>query len=111
MSGAVTIFIWVLLTAVLGLAGLMSYFFLYEYLRKNTWGPRILDSVFLEVTVPKETSDASKDAAREEKDVIAVAEQFFSTIAHSEHRADLRNFLDINEYISLEIAATGKKIS
>ncbi|HEX5429702.1 MAG TPA: type IV secretion system DNA-binding domain-containing protein [Patescibacteria group bacterium] len=111
MNSTVAIFFWIILVAVLGLVGLMLYFFLHDYLRKSTWGPRILNSVFLEVTVPKENSDPSQEAAKEEKDIIAIAEQFFTTIAHAEDKRDIQHFLNINDYISFEIAATGKKIS
>ena len=110
-SAAISIFFWFILLIILGLAGLMLYFFVHDFLRKKTWGPRILDSVFLEVTVPKENSDAEKEAAKEEKDIIAIGEQFFSTIAHTENEHSLTSFLDINDYISFEIAAIGKKIS
>jgi hypothetical protein len=111
MSGTVAIFFWIILLAILGLVGLMLYFFFFDYLRKNTWGPRIISSVFLEVTVPKENSDPNQEAAKEEKDIIAIAEQFFSTIVDTGDKAGLHNFLNIHEYISFEIAAVGKKIS
>src|SRR4051812_43463793 len=112
MNSTVALFFWVILLIVLGLLGLMVYFFLHDFLRKKTWGPRILDSVFLEVTMPKENADADMEAKKEEKDIIAIAEQFFSTIAHTESGSlDIKHFLDINEYISFEIAAVGKKIS
>lgn len=89
----------------------MLYFFVFDFFRKKTWGPRILDSVFLEVTVPKENTDPNQEAAKEEKDIIAIAEQFFSTIAHTDNSPSVQHFLDINDYISFEIAAIGKKIS
>ncbi|MBX4204684.1 MAG: type IV secretion system DNA-binding domain-containing protein [Candidatus Doudnabacteria bacterium] len=111
MTGATQLFFWVILLAVLGLVGLMLYFFLFDYLRKNTWGPRLLDSVFLEVTIPKENTDPNQEAAKEEKDIIAIAEQFFSTIAHIDQKLNIQHFLDINDYISFEIAAIGKRIS
>jgi hypothetical protein len=111
MTGVTQLFFWLILLAILGLVGLMLYFFVFDYLRKRTWGPRILDSVFLEVTVPKENTDPNQEAAREEKDIIAIAEQFFSTIAHTENTPNISHFLDINDYISFEIAAIGKKIS
>ena len=111
MTQSVQIFIWIILLAILGLVGVMLYFFVFDYFRKRTWGPRILDSVFLEVTVPKENSAPEQEAAKEEKDIIAIAEQFFSTISHTEHNLNIQQFLDINDYISFEIAAIGKKIS
>lgn len=111
MSSTIAIFFWLILLVILGLLGLMLYFFFFDYMRKNTWAPRILDSVFLEVVVPKENSDPTQEAAKEEKDIIAIAEQFFATIVHTGEKADLRHFLNINEYISFEIAAVGRKIS
>jgi hypothetical protein len=111
MTATTQLFFWLILLAVLGLAGLMLYFFVFDFFRKKTWGPRILDSVFLEVTVPKENTDPNQEAAKEEKDIIAIAEQFFSTIAHTDNSPSVQHFLDINDYISFEIAAIGKKIS
>ncbi len=111
LSGFTLIFFWIILIAILGLVGLMLYFLFFDHLRKKTWAPRILNSVFLEVTVPKENAEADKEAQKEEKDIIAIAEQFFTTIAHVENTHDLQHFLNINDYISFEIAAVGKKIS
>lgn len=89
----------------------MLYFFVHDFFRKRTWGPRILNSVFLEITVPKENTDPSAEAQKEEKDIIGIAEQFFSTIAHTDAGNNLQNMLGLNEYISFEVAAVGKKIS
>jgi len=101
---------WLLLITILGLVGLLLYFIVLDILRKKTWGPRIVNSVFLEVTMPKENSDREKDPQKELKDIIGVAEQFFATIAQSgEH--GVAHFLGIDDYISLELAAHNKKIS
>ncbi len=108
-SGTIVIF-WLLLIAILGIVGLLFYFMIMDMRRKKTWAPRILDSVFLEVTLPKENSDPEKEAQKEEKEIIAIAEQFFSTITTSgEH--GINHFLGIDEYISLEIGAHSKRIS
>src|SRR6185436_1189318 len=104
------IIFWLILFAILGLIGLLFYFMAQELLRKKTWAPRILGSVFLEVSIPKENSDPDQEAQKEEKDIIAIAEQFFSTIGTTEGR-DISHFLGINEYISFEIAAHNKKIA
>ncbi len=109
MNPALIIF-WLILIAILGMVGLLLYFMFVDSLRKKTWAPRVLESVFLEVSIPKESSEGEKDPQKQEKDVIAIAEQFFSTIATSEGR-DMSHFLGINEYIGLEIAAHNKKIS
>ncbi len=104
------IIFWIILFAILGLAGLLLYFILVDVLRKKTWAPRVLGSVFLEVSIPKENSDPEKEPQKQEKEIIAIAEQFFSTIATSEGR-DISHFLGINDYIGLEIAAHDKKIA
>lgn len=82
------------------------------HLRRKLAGPRILDSVFLEVLVPKEVteSDKEKEAPKEEKDIISVAEQLFTTLAHTERRG-IRNFLRGYETVSFEIISVDKKIS
>ena len=106
-SGTIIIF-WLILIAILGIVGLLFYFIIMDMRRKKTWAPRILDSVFLEVTLPKENSDPEKEAQKEEKEIIAIAEQFFSTITTSGEGHGVNHFLGINEYISLEIGAHSK---
>jgi hypothetical protein len=110
MSNPALILLWLVLLAILGIVGFFLYFALQDILRKKTWAPRILNSVFLEITIPKENSDQEKEPKKEEKDIIAIAEQFFATISTDEGR-DLNHFLGINEYIGFEIAAHAKKIS
>lgn len=104
------IIFWLILAAILGLVGLLLYFLAMDILRKKTWAPRILNSVFLEVSIPKENSDPEQKAQKEEKDIIGIAEQVYATIGTTEG-GDLKHFLGINEYISFEIAAHEKKIS
>ncbi|MEO8065264.1 MAG: type IV secretion system DNA-binding domain-containing protein [Candidatus Doudnabacteria bacterium] len=99
-----------ILIAILGLVGLILYFLAIDLLRKKTWAPRIMDSVFLEVTISKENSNPEQEPQKEEKDIIGIAEQFFATIGTTEG-TDLKHFLGINEYMSFEIAAHKKKIS
>ncbi|MEJ0021189.1 MAG: type IV secretion system DNA-binding domain-containing protein [Candidatus Doudnabacteria bacterium] len=108
-NGSLILF-WLILIAILGLVGLLLYFLAMDTLRKKTWAPRMLDSVFLEVMIPKENSDPEQQAQKEEKDIIGIAEQFFATIGTTEG-GDLKHFLGINEYISFEIAAHERKIS
>src|SRR3989338_4827066 len=87
--------------------------FVYRRLiRVRLLGPRILDSVFLEILVPKDTTaaDREQEAAREEKDVIGVAEQLFTTLAHREARGLLSFFTGVPA-ISFEIVSVDKKIS
>src|SRR3989344_2122784 len=105
------IIFWLILLAILVLLGLLIYFLLVDSLRKKTWAPRALDSVFLEVSMPKENSDKEQEPQKEEKDIIAIAEQFFATISDTTHGRDLKHFLGINEYITFELAAYNKRIS
>jgi len=101
---------WLVLIAILGLVILLLYFLVADFLRKKSLAPRILESVFLEISVPKEISDKDTEAQKEEKDIIGIAEQFFATI-NSGHEHGIRNFMGVNDYVSLEIAAHKKKIS
>jgi hypothetical protein len=104
------VFFWLVLIAALGVLGAVMYFLVVDFLRKKSWAPRILDSVFLEISVPKDSAASDNEAQKEEKDLISVAEQFFTTVIH-EGEKDLHHYLDINDYISFEIAAVGKKIA
>ncbi len=105
------IIFWLILMAILVLVGLLVYFLLMDVLRKKTWAPRALNSVFLEISMPKENSDKEQEPQKEEKDIIGIAEQFFATISDTTHGRDLKHFLGINEYITFEVAAYNKKIS
>src|SRR3989344_3764073 len=104
------IIFWLILIAIIGLVVLLLYFLAMDVLRKKTWAPRILGSVFLEVSIPKENSSPEDEPQKEEKDIIGIAEQFFATIGTTEGH-DLKHFLGIHEYLSFEIAAHQKKIS
>ncbi len=95
----------------LGMVGLLFYFIAVDLLRKKTWAPRILNSVFLEVSIPKENTESQQEQQKEEKNIIAIAEQFFATIGSTEGHRDISHFLGIDEYIAFEIAAHNKKIS
>jgi len=105
------IIFWLVLAAILFLIGLLFYFILADFLRKKTYAPRVLDSVFLEVSMPKENSDKEQEPQKEEKDMIGIAEQFFATIGSATHGRGLKDFMGINEYISFELAAYNKRIS
>jgi hypothetical protein len=111
MSSPAMILFWLILIALLGMAGLLLYFMFADALRKKTWAPRILNSVFLEVTLPKENSDPEKEPQKQEKEMIAIAEQFFATIGTGEQHRDISHFLGIGEYMTFEIASSNKKIS
>lgn len=72
--------------------------------------PRARNSVFLEIQVPKESQDKDDKPRSEEekKQLIAVAEQIFTTLSEAGHNKSLFGF---NDHISFEIAAINKKIS
>jgi len=99
-----------ILIALLGFAGMFFYFYLLGSLRKRTWLPRLKQSVFLEISVPKDSAAQDQEARQEEKDMIAVAEQFFGTISELAEK-DWNHLLGIDDYISLEIGAHAKKIT
>ena len=61
------IIFWLILAAMLGMAGLLLYFMFKDLLRKKTWAPRILNSVFLEVSIPKENTESQQEQQKEEK--------------------------------------------
>jgi hypothetical protein len=109
LSNPTAIFFILILIAFLGMLGALLYFLLADFLRKKSWAPRIINSVFFEVSVPKDLS-GEQEAQKEEKDIISIAEQFFGTVVHQAEK-DLHHFLGINDYISFEIAAHAKKIS
>ncbi|HEX9503168.1 MAG TPA: type IV secretion system DNA-binding domain-containing protein [Patescibacteria group bacterium] len=105
------LFFWLILIAMLGMVGLLFYFIFVDLLRKKTWAPRILDSVFLEISIPKENTDQENEPQKEEKNIIAIAEQFFSTITTTSDERDMSHFLGIDEYITFEVGAHKKNIS
>lgn len=88
----------------------LFYFLIADVLRKRSWAPRILNSVFFEVYVPKDSAEPEKEPQKDQREMIAVAEQFFSTIVQHEDKG-LSSYLGMNDYISFEIAAVGKRIS
>jgi hypothetical protein len=109
-SDPTTWFLLLILAAILAFAGAFFYFLVLEGLRKKTWLPRLKNSVFLEISVPRDANNQDQEAQHEEKDMISVAEQFFATISEMAEK-DFNHFFGIDDYISFEIAATGKNIS
>src|SRR3989344_5022508 len=110
LTDSALVIFWLILAAIIGLIGLLFYFISLDLMRKKTWAPRILNSVFLEVSTQKEHTDSDQEPQKEPKDMIGIAEQFFATIGQIEGR-NLQHFLGINEYVSFEIAAHQKRIS
>ena len=92
--------------------GIGAIFWYRKILRRKIAGAKILNSVFLEVFMPRETTqaDKEKDPAKEEKEMIGVAEQIFATLGHVEKR-NFYTFLEGQESISFEIVSIDKKIS
>ena len=110
MSDPILIMFFILLAlAIIGGAGLLWY---RRRLRKKMDGQKIIDSVFLEVLIPRETgtADKEKDPAKEEKDMIGVAEQLFATLGHLGKRG-YSTFLHGRETLAFEIVSVEKKIS
>ncbi len=86
------------------------YFFKRHVYHKKHVIPRTLDWVFLEIQMPKDSTD-EKDKPKsndEKKQLIAVAEQLFTTLSESTHH---KGWLLGKDYYSFEIACTNKKIS
>src|SRR3989344_7260214 len=100
----------------LGLIAVFAAVFFYYYKRHiyhtKHVVPRIKDWVFLEIQMPKDASP-DKDQQRqkteeEKKQLIAIAEQLFTTLSESGHS---KGWLQGKDYYSFEIACTDKKIS
>lgn len=98
--------------AVVIIAGGAFYYVYRAVLRRRLAAPRVLDSVFLEVLVPREVtaSDKEQEAVKEEKDFISIAEQLFTTLSQSGHRGWAGLFTDPPS-MSFEIVSSEKKIS
>lgn len=102
--------------AVLVLIGLVAAFavvFFYYYRRHIYHAkhviPRVQSSVFLEIQVPKDAGqDQQAKTGEEQKQLIAVAEQLFTTLSETGQH---HGWLAGKDYYSFEIACTDKKIS
>ena len=110
MNDPLTFILLVILSALV--AGGIFGLWYRSWLSKKLAGRRILDSVFLEVEVPKEVTlqDKEKEPASQEKEIIAVAEQLFATLSHIEKR-NISTFLRGHETFSFEIVSVDKRIS
>lgn len=106
-----------ILIASLLLAGLVVVFLsvLAYYMHRHWYYnhvilPRTKNWVFLEVQMPKESSDEKEKNQRddEKKHLIGVAEQLYTTLSGISHA---NWFWQPKDYISFEIACTDKKIS
>lgn len=105
--------------ALLFLLALVAGFFavFYYYAKRHLYytkiiTPRTMSWVFLEIQMPKEVGgkEAKAEPGQEERKAqIALAEQLFTTI--SSVASEKSSFLGSPDYLSLEIACIGKKIS
>lgn len=92
--------------------GSLFIFWYQRHLRKKLTVPRVINSVFLEVLVPKETTtfEKEKEPVQEEKEIISLAEQLFTTLSHTEKR-NISTYLKGQDSFSFEIVSVNKKIS
>ncbi len=89
--------------------GVFVYFWTHHQRYIKHIMPRARNSIFLEIQVPKESQDETqKTGVDQRNNLIAVAEQVFSTISEIGNNGSKRRY---DDYISFEIAAIGKKIS
>lgn len=94
--------------AVLGVAFLaVGAILLYIYRQKVTLHD-LLDTVLLEVTLPKEVSEKEEEAKKQEKELIAVGEQFYANLGTL--IAQRQSFLAPSVHFCLEMAAYNKQI-
>lgn len=105
---------WGWLLLLIGIAVGLAFIVWYRHrvrLRKNA--QRFLNSVFLEIQVPKDTAEreVGHEPQKEEKDMISVAEQLFAALSRSESGSLIRDYLNAGEHISFEIVSFEKKIS
>ena len=105
-----TIGLLILAALVIVFAAVFFYFYKRHIYHKDHVVPRTLDWVFLEIFMPKESSDQQEKQKTDEekKNLIAVAEQLFTTLSES---GESRGWLAGKDYYSFEIACTDKKIS
>lgn len=106
-----TVFVlsWLLFLFALGAGAVFGY---RRIVRRRLAAPRILSSIFLQITVPKEVTHGDKEhqPVQEEKEIIGVAEQLFATLAHTEAKG-WRSFIRGHDSFSFEILSLDKKIS
>jgi len=104
---------------VLVLIGLTAIFFavFFYFYKRHIFHtkhviPRTLDWVFLEIQMPKDVAPEKEQQRQkteeEKKQMIAVAEQLFTTLSES---GESKGWLAGKDYYSFEIACTDKKVS
>ncbi|MEK7618067.1 MAG: type IV secretory system conjugative DNA transfer family protein [Patescibacteria group bacterium] len=109
---AVQIAISLLIGLVIVFLAVFFYYFKRHIYHKGHIIPRTMDWVFLEIQMPKESSEEKEQqrvkAEEEKKHMISVGEQLFTTLSES---GNSRGWLKGKDYYSFEIACTEKKIS
>jgi hypothetical protein len=108
--GAVQITLLLLAALIVIFMAVFFYFYKRHVYHTKHITPRTLSWVFLEIQMPKESSD-DKDRQKseeEKKQMIGVAEQLFTTLSESGHHG---GWLVGKDFYSFEIACTDKKIS
>ncbi|MDP2933311.1 MAG: type IV secretion system DNA-binding domain-containing protein [bacterium] len=103
---------WFILVVVLLAAGFLYFWWHRNKSHLHHNAKRFLNSVFLEIQVPKENTekDAAKEPQKEEKEIISVAEQLFAALSQSS-KGLLREYMQSTEHLSFEIVSFNKKIS
>ncbi|PIR97656.1 MAG: hypothetical protein COT91_00330 [Candidatus Doudnabacteria bacterium CG10_big_fil_rev_8_21_14_0_10_41_10] len=108
-------FPWVfLIMAVVVVAAAIFLFWLRQKIRLKQNAHRFLNSVFLEVQVPRDVIDSKqtqKPQQTEEKEIISVAEQLFASLSQTGQASGITNFFKQNEHISFEIVSFERKIT
>ena len=107
-------FTWIVSFVLIVLAVGFIWFLWYRrkvHLHQNA--ERFLQSVFLEVQAPRDVleKDAAREPQKEEKEIISVAEQLFTSLSQTESKGFIGAHLRNDEHISFEIVSIQKKIS
>jgi hypothetical protein len=110
LDSSFLIYLYILLL-LLGAAFIAGFLFFWNKHRQllNFIIPRARNSIFLEIQVPKENADKEEKPRTqdEKKQLIAVAEQIFTTLSE----VGSHGFFGYKDYIAFEIVAIKKKIS
>lgn len=112
---AVQIAILLLFGLVIIFLAVFFYYFKRHVYHKGHVIPRVMDWIFLEIQMPKETATEGgteqqqrPKTEEEKKQMIAVGEQLFTALSQAGQK---KGFLKGRDYFSFEIACTNKKIS
>ncbi len=100
----------ILAALVVVFAAVFFYFYKRHVYHTKHIVPRTMDWVFLEILMPKDSSDdkEKQQSDEEKKHLIAIGEQLFTMLSES---GESKGWLAGKDYYSFEIACTDKKIS